>query len=818
MKKSSRREFIKQSSIAALIAAGMGSIAWTGCARADEAAEKLDGTDGAMIPGVKSSAQKEGENALEETAKRVDPKLIVQIKQADKTPVKNQAPYISYYYIEPKVNMHQQAKIEYYVTDYWHKDYVEDDDSERFTVDYWVNGDRTTLKNVRAGDNSITLPKLPKGKVLFAIQCADSKGRESHRLFQEFLIVDPREEEIPKSKIYQADLNKFGVSNNDTNPAATTAGLTAMLQWASDNNYRKVVLPQGIYRLSEKEPVKMATKLTLDMNGSRFKLNPSASDNLEMFHITDCFDSHVINGEFEGDLAQHDYSKNTNPEHVHGVLLGGYAEYCSFENIKVHNIVGYGTITSMTGSKKGYTTKTVAVKDLQAGDIDKRGNLISSTSRATTKGMIDISGFQDGPGYFQMGVYLGYQGNPAGKWQYKAHFYDENEKYVETITGFMYRRVYPPKAAKFVKITTFTADTPTSLKLFDFHQPYNCSFINVQHEDVRCVGMAPSGFTNLLVDGCTFDNCGWAQAKCAFDSEDGWDMMQDLTFRNNVFGAKKKNRFNEFITPDGVDYVVENNVMSPGIYGRTKSTVFRNNKFNGGSFGVGNRNRTLYQRAYNNTFDDLVTFNVESSDLDRIYPFKESTFRGGVFYKVKTDLIPLISCKVGKADIQNWDSFSAEFKKNYLSVKEFDLTKEWKFLDDPSKSRDVTVLKVDDSGWKTIDATKQWQLQGLPKYHDTGWYRKTVNLPAEAVGQATILYFAASDGNAEVFVNGAKVGGHLLGEGFSGWDQPFDFDISKNIVAGDNIIAVKVESKSKDTASGLTGGVHLITGKRTFHE
>jgi hypothetical protein len=330
--------------------------------------------------------------------------------------------------------------------------------------------------------------------------------------------------------------------------------------------------------------------------------------------------------------------------------------------------------------------------------------------------------------------------------------------------------------------------------------------------------MAPAGFINLLVDNCTFDNCGWELAKCAFDSEDGWDMQQDLTFRNNVFGAKKENRFNEFVTPDGVDYVVENNVMSTMIYDRTKNSVFRNNKFKKGGFVFGQHDRTLYPRAYNNTFSDMVTIEVAGSDLNRVYPFKDSVFSGGVFYKTRTDAVPLIRCKLGKAKVQNWDSFSADFKKNYLNVKEFDLTQDWKFLDDPAKGKDVTVPKYDDSGWKTIDATRQWQLQGLAKYHDTGWYRKTVNLPGGDAEQTTVLFFSGSDGNAEVFVNGTKVGEHLLGVGFAGWDEPFDMNISKNLVTGNNVITVKVQSKSKDTASGLIGGVHIITGKRTFHE
>ncbi|MEO6907788.1 MAG: sugar-binding domain-containing protein [Abditibacteriaceae bacterium] len=815
-KRTSRREFIKQSSLAAVIAAGMGSLAWVemGHSHADQAVE---GT-GDLVPKVVANAQKADTATAElvNTPDKVDPKVLATILQRDDTAPENQVPYISYYYIEPKVNVGAQATIDYYVTDYWQKDYVQDDDSERFTVDYWVNGSKSTINNVKAGENSLALPKLPKGKVLFAIQCTDSKGRESHRLYQEFLSVDPKEEEIPPNKVYAVDLNKFNISNNDTNPEATSAGLTAMLTWASEQGYRKAVLPKGTYRLSEKVTVKMATQnLTLDMNGSKFKLNPSASSNVLMFMIADAYDSHVINGEFEGDLKDHDFSKDPYNEHVHAISLGGWTEYCTFKDIYIHDVVGYGSSTEMNGSTRGVTTVLADVNGFQPGDIDNTGKDVGSSQRSTTKELADISKFADGVGFFQMGVYLGYQGNPAGRWPFRVHFYDADKKYLETIPAFMYRRVYIPQNAKFVKITIFNTSTPNPA-IFDFHHPYNCAFLNIRHEDIRCVGMAPAGFTNLLVDNCTFDNCGWELAKCAFDSEDGWDMQQDLTFRNNIFGAKKENRFNEFVTPDGVDYVVENNVMSTMIYDNTKSSVFRNNKFKKGAFVFGQHDGTLYPRTYNNTFSGMVTIELGRTPLNRVYLFKDSVFSAGVFYKDKTDTVQLIRCKLAKAKVQNWDSFSTEFKKLYLNVNEFDLTKDWKFLDDPAIGKNVADPKFDDKGWKTIDATLQWQLQGLPEYHNTGWYRKTVNLPKEAAAQTTVIFFSGSDGSAEVFVNGTKVGEHLLGEGFSGWDETFEMDISKNLVPGNNVIAVKVQSKSQDTAAGLTGGVHIITGKRTF--
>lgn len=565
----------------------------------------------------------------------------------------NEAPYISTYYVTPKVNVGENAVIDYYVTDYNNRDFVFDDHSLLFTVDYWINNEKTTLNNVKAGDQRLTIPSLPKGKVLLALQATDQQGRKSHRLFQEFLVVDPAEEKIPDDKIYHPDLQKFGIFSDDTHPVETTQGLTEMLKWASDNQYRKVLLPKGRYRLDENSTVQMATRLTLDMNGSTFKLNPNALGRTMMFEIVNCFDSHVINGTFEGDLNEHDF-KNApnNSEWVHAVLLGQDATYCSYENIKVVDVTGYGTVTTMGGSGiKAYTAATAKAGNFVLGDIDAKGNAVTSEVRMTTDKLVELTKFKDTFGFFQLGLYLGYQGNPTGNWVYKSHFYDADQKYLETIEGYLYRRTYIPQNAKFVRITVYGASVPekvSKLTLFNFRLPLNCVFRNVQHENVRCVGMCTSGFNNLLVEGCTFENCGMKSAKCAFDSEDGWDMSQDLMFRNNKFGT---NPNSEFVCISGHNFTVENNVMKASI--RNRYYTVRNNQLKSATFQFGTELSSGTPRVYSNVVDGAVT--LASKSLRKTTPpyrqfcVRDNVCHGGVFTranKENQDVSYFYKCKI----------------------------------------------------------------------------------------------------------------------------------------------------------------------------
>jgi hypothetical protein len=128
MSKTTRRQFIQQSTLTA-IAAGSGLFFLTnlGCAQGV----------------VQSTAPTGG------TTNAPDPAYAV-----------NDAPYLSTYYIQPKVKVGENVVINYYVTDTAQKEYMKDDHSEAFTIDYWVNGAKSTLSGVKAGDNRITLIEI----------------------------------------------------------------------------------------------------------------------------------------------------------------------------------------------------------------------------------------------------------------------------------------------------------------------------------------------------------------------------------------------------------------------------------------------------------------------------------------------------------------------------------------------------------------------------------------------------------------------------------------------------------------------------------
>ena len=83
----------------------------------------------------------------------------------------------------------------------------------------------------------------------------------------------------------------------------------------------------------------MPSNLTLDMNQATIKLNQFTGDSAYMLSLDNTYDSHLINGNFEGDYYEHDYINSpNNSEWPLGIGLSGNAEYSSIENVNVRDI------------------------------------------------------------------------------------------------------------------------------------------------------------------------------------------------------------------------------------------------------------------------------------------------------------------------------------------------------------------------------------------------------------------------------------------------------------------------------------------------
>ena len=120
-------------------------------------------------------------------------------------------------------------------------------------------------------------------------------------------------------------------------------------------------------------------------------------------------------------------------------------------------------------------------------------------------------------------------------------------------------------------------------------------------------------------------------------------------------------------------------------------------------------------------------------------------------------------------------------------------TANWRFVTDPEGTgheRGFFAEKFDDSSWRRI-GVGNWETQGFKDYDGFAWYRITFDAPPKGGSNAAELNFGGVDEEAWVWLNGVYVGQHA--EGMSGWNRPFQLDVTDELRwGGCNVLVVRV--------------------------
>ncbi len=90
----------------------------------------------------------------------------------------------------------------------------------------------------------------------------------------------------------------------------------------------------------------------------------------------------------------------------------------------------------------------------------------------------------------------------------------------------------------------------------------------------------------------------------------------------------------------------------------------------------------------------------------------------------------------------------------------------------------------------TLEVPGDWNTQDprLHFYQGVVWYKQSFDF-APTEGERNYLYFGAANYRASIYLNGKLVGQH------EGGFTPFNFDVSEGLVAGENMLVVKVDNR-----------------------
>lgn len=512
----------------------------------------------------------------------------------------NTIPMISVYYYESKQTINDTIIIPIYFTDYYQREYYYNDNSLRFKLRYELDGEINYIENLSAGDYSLNLGKLSEGTHWYSLE-VECDGISSRRLYNELWIVNPSTYNIKESEIYtvtEADLSTYNINNaNSTienDMINNRVGLSQMFLDKSNEGYRKIIIPKGIYRvnrcirngtISNKDcPILIPSGLIVDMNGSTFKMNgyddrtygERAKVENVIVKFNNCIDSHLINGTVAGN---YDERKNliwpedgsnavvgSNGEHDNSIILSG-GSYCSIDNITITQNAGYNLYT-LSGGDYGSTLVSAWIENTAI----ENGIEINKEGYSTSK-FIELTESQISSNYIQGAIYLMYGYIKGKHYHMYFNFYDSNKNHIEEIKVYQFTRCRIPNNSKYVRVTLIcNADKIGQFNIFHMKVPRYCSINNCNFIDNRTCS-APNQFQFLRYYNCIFENCGQSITPCCIDIEDGWEQSQDLfidsceNITNNTF----------LITCACYNLVVENcNNVPMEIRPRTIMTCFKN--------------------------------------------------------------------------------------------------------------------------------------------------------------------------------------------------------------------------------------------------
>ncbi len=617
-------------------------------------------------------------------------------------------PYVATYYFNPRPLPTDNVQIPLYLTDNEQSEYLKEDTSKKLDLIYTLDGVEKTISNIPLGDYTLTLGKLSAGNHVFSVQVLDkTTGMKSHKLYNDLWVG------TWTSKVYTmttADLTKYKInakdSTNATDLVNTRDGLNQLFKDVKAAGYTEIkLLPNSTFRINgedtnRKKAIDIPSNFTVDMNQSTFVLNPILTDQSYvqtqnakvtpsavgcLVSFDNTVDSHLKNGTLIGDrtarinigLESDKANKDCMGEAINTVVFTG-GKYCSISNLTIKETTGHTVVKFYRWGEEiflsGYTRtaifdgKEVSAANCSTSDYMDLSKLIARNASESELYM--------GENYMYVGHPQGYRGIYGDSAIVYVSFYDANKKYLETVTGYQYRKMQIPNGAKYARVTllgtSFTERDNSNpdtwggtVSIYGKHFGDYFEFTDIDFVDTRTCALAPANCNNLLVEGCTYTRCGNSITPAAVDFEDGAQECQDVYYLNNEVKVASGTMslidnygFNHiFIGNKNHSYEIRNRVVGALVTGIAdqageKSTI---------RLVHGDKMHAAYGRIMNNnlamvTTTDIVSYDSTGKPVHEPNPvdiiIKDCNFAGGNLSSVPT-CTTYLRCNFNKIDASN---------------------------------------------------------------------------------------------------------------------------------------------------------------------
>lgn len=552
-----------------------------------------------------------------------------------------EVPSITCYYFDPIFNINEDIIIPVYITDYNNSDYIYNNNSKTFTVYTELEG-KTKTEILKIGDNNINLGSISyETKTHIIIKCRDNEtGMESYEQTIPVWVQDPNNHIIDDSNTYtmqESDLEIYSIKNNDSKESAdlisTRKGLSQFLQDKSDEGYKKVILIENsIFRMDystvsgDGTPVIIPENMTVDMNGSTFRISPESEPFVSGIpivtngnHSNTCLENGILQGSYKYDesLEGDDWDtfpNNDSDGNIVAESAGSYnfsgGQYNTLRNMVVKNIEGY-SITGNAGKDVDTLWVGIATTTCKSCYI-KNGEEITDQNMTTTN-MIAIPTKIKNKGFLCFNRFKGYAGYTGNDGLEFFSWYDENQEYIKTTKGHQMRENRIPENAYYVRITLFNDLSSSTSANHAFLQsldlPTHVHIENVQNYNTRTCSITSSEYNFLRIYQCTFTNCGKHITPAWLDLEDGYESGHNLYLDGCTVVDSPSTV--DCICQYANNFVIENNTDISFSFSNCKNVTFRNNKTR--KTLILRKSRMLYH-GFRRVYDNILYGNTEMSN------------------------------------------------------------------------------------------------------------------------------------------------------------------------------------------------------------
>lgn len=339
---------------------------------------------------------------------------------------------------------------------------------------------------------------------------------------------------IPTCK-YVIELSRWAISNDGSNPEATTSGINKAINWAYSNFYNYVELPGGTYMIDKDSNIALTNlnNLSLYLYGCTLQKQTNGYVSYYVLQITNCNYVNVYGGKLVGDRVTHNYSVVGTHEFGSGVNLSGNNKHILIKDLESCEMTGdaancsynwnyINQYSTETSCEMGKMDPNTGAKTTDANYIRTINPLPITSSIITTLGYFGLYG----------GSYGGWSG--LQNRYFDVFFYDSGNKYLGSKTqAELYENIIFPEGASKIHVVLYQSTLIGGIiQIRAMEYSSNVIFENCDFHDCRRQALTLAG-QNITVRGCNLYNIGGSTQKTGTDPQAGIDIEDGYEFNRN---------------------------------------------------------------------------------------------------------------------------------------------------------------------------------------------------------------------------------------------------------------------------------------------